>query len=174
MQYCRLQQQHLSALQSAEKYDEQFAEPEKGDTVARFVTNMGEFTVRLFPESAKAVENFVTHAQEGYYDGVIFHRVIEDFMIQGGNPAEPVARVSGGGGAEDENVPYLGTYRGALCMANRGADTNGSQFFIITSDDTEVDDYKRWNMDVDDKYKVDEAKIDKFEEVGGAVYWTIS
>ena len=158
---------------SAEKYDEQFAEPENGDTMARFVTNMGEFTVRLFPEEApKAVENFVTHAQEGYYDGVIFHRVIEDFMIQGGDPTG-----TGAGGEsiwgetfEDENVPYLGTYRGALCMANRGADTNGSQFFIITSDDTEVDDYKRWNMDVDDKYKVDEAKIDKFEEVGGAIY----
>ena len=71
----------------AAKYDEQFAEPEKGDTMARFVTNMGEFTVRLFPEAApKAVENFVTHAEEGYYDGVIFHRVIEDFMVQSGDP----------------------------------------------------------------------------------------
>ncbi len=157
----------------AAKYDEQFAEPEKGDTMARFVTNMGEFTVRLFPEAApKAVENFVTHAEEGYYDGVIFHRVIEDFMIQGGDPTG-----TGSGGEsiwgeefEDEPVPYLGTYRGALCMANRGTNTNGSQFFIITSDDTEVDDYKRWNMDVDDKYKVDEAKLDKFEEVGGAIY----
>ena len=58
---------------SAEKYDEQFAEPEKGDTMARFVTNMGEFTVRLFPDAApKAVENFVTHAQEGYYDCLLY------------------------------------------------------------------------------------------------------
>ena len=55
-------------------------------------------------------------------------------------------------------------------MANRGANTNGSQFFIVTSDDKEVFDYKRWNMDIDDKYKVDEAKLDKFAEVGGAIY----
>ena len=55
-------------------------------------------------------------------------------------------------------------------MANRGTSTNGSQFFFVTSDNKEVTDYRRWNMDVDDKYKVDEAKFDKFKEVGGAIH----
>ena len=158
---------------SAETYDKHFSEPEKGDTMAIFKTNQGEFTVRLFKKEApKAVENFVTHAKEGYYNGVTFHRVIEDFMIQGGDPqgTGQGGESIWGGTFEDEVVPYLSTYRGALCMANRGANTNGSQFFIVTSDDKEVFDYKRWNMDIDDKYKVDEAKLDKFAEVGGAIY----
>lgn len=158
---------------SAETYDKQFAEPQKGDTMAKFKTNMGEFTVRLFKQEApKAVENFVTHAEEGYYDGVIFHRVIEDFMIQGGDPTG-----TGSGGEsiwgetfEDEPCPYLSTYRGALCMANRGSNTNGSQFFIVTSEDKQITDYRRWNMDIDDKYKVDDAKFAKFSEVGGAIH----
>ena len=55
-------------------------------------------------------------------------------------------------------------------MANRGTNTNGSQFFFVTSDNKEVTDYRRWNMDVDDKYKVDEAKFDKFKEVGGTIH----
>ena len=158
---------------SAETYDKQFEDLQKGDTMAKFHTNMGDITVRLFPKEApKAVENFVTHAKEGYYDGVIFHRVIEDFMIQSGDPTG-----TGTGGEsiwgstfEDEPIPYLSTYRGALCMANRGTNTNGSQFFFVTSDNKEVTDYRRWNMDVDDKYKVDEAKFDKFKEVGGAIH----
>ncbi|MBQ7916990.1 MAG: peptidylprolyl isomerase [Firmicutes bacterium] len=158
---------------SDETYDKQFAEPQKGDTMARFVTNMGDIVIKLFPKEApKAVENFTTHAQEGYYDGVIFHRVIEDFMIQGGDPTG-----TGTGGEsiwgsffEDETCEYLAPYRGALCMANRGYNTNGSQFFIVTSTENDVFDYKRWNMDIDPKYQFDEAKLDKFKEVGGAIH----
>ncbi len=108
--------------------------PQKGDTVAVMKTNYGDISIRLFPEQApKAVENFVTHAQEGYYDGLTFHRVIDGFMIQGGDPDG-----DGTGGEsiwgddfEDEFSPLLHNLRGALSMANAGTDTNGSQFFIV-------------------------------------------
>ncbi len=107
--------------------------PQDGDTVAILHTSMGDVSVRLFPEEApKTVENFITHAQNGYYDGLTFHRVINDFMIQGGDP-----KGDGTGGEsiwgdvfEDEFDPSLGNLRGSLAMANSGADTNGSQFFI--------------------------------------------
>lgn len=97
-------------------------------------TNLGDFTLELFPEVApKTVENFVTHAKNGYYNGVIFHRVIEDFMIQGGDPTG-----TGMGGEsiygesfEDEFSEELYNIRGALSMANAGPNTNGSQFFIV-------------------------------------------
>lgn len=97
-------------------------------------TDMGSITIRLFPQFApKAVENFTTHAKNGYYDGLTFHRVIEDFMIQGGDPAG-----NGTGGEsiwkapfEDEFTDVLHNFRGALSMANSGANTNGSQFFIV-------------------------------------------
>lgn len=113
-------------------------EPAKvGDTVAIFDTNMGEITVKLFPMQApKAVENFTVHAQNGYYNGLIFHRVIKDFMIQGGDPTG-----TGMGGSsiwgeafEDEFTPELHNLRGALSMANSGPNTNGSQFFIVQAD----------------------------------------
>ena len=99
-------------------------------------TNQGDFTLELFPEVApKTVENFVTHAKNGYYDGVIFHRVIEDFMIQGGDPAG-----TGMGGEsiygrtfEDEFSREAFNLYGALSMANAGPNTNGSQFFIVTA-----------------------------------------
>ena len=108
--------------------------PAKGDITATMRTNKGDIKILLFPEaSAKAVENFVTHSKNGYYDGVVFHRVINDFMIQGGDPT-----ATGRGGEsiwgspfEDEfNVDYH-NLRGALSMANAGPNTNGSQFFIV-------------------------------------------
>mgnify|MGYP000942640949 FL=1 len=99
-------------------------------------TNQGDFTLELFPEVApKTVENFITHAKNGYYDGVIFHRVIEDFMIQGGDPTG-----TGMGGEsiygrtfEDEFSREAFNLYGALSMANAGPNTNGSQFFIVTA-----------------------------------------
>lgn len=97
-------------------------------------TTMGPIKIKLFPEQApKTVENFLTHAENGYYDGIIFHRVIEDFMIQGGDPTG-----TGMGGAsiygdtfEDEFSMELFNLKGALSMANAGPGTNGSQFFIV-------------------------------------------
>ena len=97
-------------------------------------TSMGAIKIKLFPELApKTVENFLTHAENGYYDGIIFHRIIEEFMIQGGDPTG-----TGMGGEsiygntfEDEFTMNLFNLRGALSMANAGPNTNGSQFFIV-------------------------------------------
>ncbi|MBR4727548.1 MAG: peptidylprolyl isomerase [Clostridia bacterium] len=108
--------------------------PAAGDTVATMKTTLGDIRILLFPEAApKAVENFTTHAKNGYYDGIIFHRVIPDFMIQGGDPTG-----TGRGGESiwgrsfaDEFDPDFHNIRGALSMANAGPGTNGSQFFIV-------------------------------------------
>lgn len=97
-------------------------------------TSMGTIKIKLFPKYApKAVENFEKHSKDGYYNGLIFHRVIKDFMIQGGDP-----NGNGTGGEsiyghpfEDEFSDNLFNIRGALAMANSGANTNGSQFFIV-------------------------------------------
>ena len=96
-------------------------------------TNHGAIEVELFPEDApKTVENFTTLAGKGFYDGVIFHRVIPDFMIQGG---DPTGTGSGGPGYTFEDEPNgRPVVRGALAMANAGPNTNGSQFFIVTAD----------------------------------------
>lgn len=97
-------------------------------------TNMGDMEFILFPQVApKAVENFVTHSKNGYYNGIIFHRVIKDFMIQGG---DPTGTGMGGESAfgknfEDEFSLDARNYYGALSMANAGPNTNGSQFFIV-------------------------------------------
>jgi peptidyl-prolyl cis-trans isomerase B (cyclophilin B) len=96
-------------------------------------TNHGPIEVELFDEDApKTVENFVKLAGEGFYDGVVFHRVIPDFMIQGG---DPTGTGTGGPGYtfEDEINPHP-VARGALAMANAGPNTNGSQFFIVTAE----------------------------------------
>lgn len=112
----------------------QLNEPAAGDTLAVIHTTLGDIKIRLFGEYApKTVENFTTHAKNGYYDGLKFHRVIRDFMIQGGDP-----NGNGTGGEsiyghpfEDEFHPALHNLRGALSMANAGPGTNGSQFFIV-------------------------------------------
>lgn len=97
-------------------------------------TTMGEIKIKLFPEYApKTVENFLGHAESGYYNGIIFHRVIPNFMIQGGDPTGTGMGGESiwGGVFEDECVPELINLRGALSMANAGPGTNGSQFFIV-------------------------------------------
>ncbi len=112
----------------------QTAKPSAGDTAAVMHTSLGDIKIRLFGDKApKTVENFVTHAKNGYYNGIIFHRVINDFMIQGG---DPLGTGTGGesiwgGSFEDEFTPELHNLRGALSMANAGPNTNGSQFFIV-------------------------------------------
>jgi peptidyl-prolyl cis-trans isomerase B (cyclophilin B) len=96
-------------------------------------TSKGPIAVELFDEDApKTVENFRTLARKGFYEGVIFHRVIPDFMIQGG---DPTGTGSGGPGYtfEDEFNDRK-VVRGALAMANAGPNTNGSQFFIVTAE----------------------------------------
>lgn len=111
----------------------QLDKPSVGEEVAILHTTMGDISMRFFPEAApKAVENFITHAKDGYFDGLTFHRVINNFMIQGGDP-----KGNGTGGEsiygksfEDEFSNKLFNIRGSVAMANSGADTNGSQFFI--------------------------------------------
>lgn len=128
---------------------------EKGDTVAVLKTNLGNITFKLFPNDApKTVENFTTHIKDGYYNGIIFHRVIKDFMIQGGDPTG-----TGMGGEsiygrafEDEFTPELRNYRGALSMANAGPSTNGSQFFIVQCDN------------------VSKGLIDQMKDIGGEAF----
>lgn len=115
------------------KYPQLNLENQQGST-AVLKTNQGEIKIQLFPEQAPmTVENFIRLAQKGYYDGTIFHRVISDFMIQGGDPEG-----NGTGGEsiwghpfEDELSRELFNIRGALSMANSGPNTNGSQFFIV-------------------------------------------
>jgi peptidyl-prolyl cis-trans isomerase B (cyclophilin B) len=99
---------------------------------AKLHTNHGEIDVELFDDDApKTVDNFVKLSRDGFYNGVVFHRVIDDFMIQGG---DPTGTGTGGPGYtfEDEFNQHK-VKRGALAMANAGPNTNGSQFFIVTT-----------------------------------------
>ncbi len=160
----------------------QFAEPQTGETVAEFIIkDYGSIFVRLFPEQApKAVENFLTHAREGYYDNTVFHRVIEEFMVQGGDPEG-----TGYGGRsiwwepfEDEFCEELQPFRGALCMANSGSDTNNSQFFLVQADATSVGElkqlveYQKYSfaeyLKKGYKTSITEAQIEDFLQYGGA------
>lgn len=155
----------IDFLSAAKK---QVANPQKGETIAIFhIKNYGDIKVKLFPEVApKAVENFVTHAKNGYYNGLIFHRVINDFMIQGGDPTG-----TGTGGTsiwgknfEDEFSYDLVPYRGALCMANAGANTNGSQFFI------EQAKYDESTATMLKQYGYPENILNAYKEYGGSMH----
>ncbi len=143
----------------------QITKPIKGDLVATIKTSMGDIKIKFFPEMApKTVENFTTHAKNGYYDGLIFHRVMKDFMIQGGDPTGTgtAGESIWGGKFEDEMSPFLFPYRGALCMANSGPNTNGSQFFLVqlaTADEATITSMKDGGFP--------EGMINIYKELGG-------
>ncbi|MGF9977779.1 peptidylprolyl isomerase [Viridibacillus arvi] len=115
-------------------YPQLTTEVQSNEALVEMKTTLGPIKIKLFPEHApKTVQNFLTHSENGYYDGIIFHRIIKDFMIQGGDPTG-----TGMGGEsiygstfEDEFSNDLFNIRGALSMANAGPGTNGSQFFIV-------------------------------------------
>lgn len=122
-----------AANSTDKKIGYQLDAPQKGEDIAVVTTNLGQFKIRFFPEAApKAVENFKNHSKNNYYNGLIFHRVINNFMIQTGDP-----NGNGTGGEsiwgtpfEDEFSDKLFNITGAVSMANSGKNTNGSQFFI--------------------------------------------
>ena len=102
-------------------------------TSATLETNHGSIGIELFDEDApKTVENFLKLARDGFYNGVVFHRVIENFMIQGGDPTG--TGMGGPGYQFEDEINKHPVQRGALAMANAGPNTNGSQFFIVTAD----------------------------------------
>ena len=145
----------------------QLTKPEKGDIVAIMHTTMGDIKIKLFADKTpKTFENFTTHAKNGYYNGLIFHRVIKDFMIQGGDPMG-----TGIGGEsiwgtkfEDEFTPELHNLRGALSMANAGPNTNGSQFFIVQAN-TVPENMLDQMKDLPEAFPEDCAKA--YAEMGG-------
>jgi cyclophilin family peptidyl-prolyl cis-trans isomerase len=101
-------------------------------TNATLHTNHGAIAIELFDEDApKTVENFLKLARDGFYDGVVFHRIIPDFMIQGGDPTG--TGMGGPGYTFEDEFNNHKVERGALAMANAGPNTNGSQFFIVTT-----------------------------------------
>ncbi len=141
---------------------------QSGDITATMKTTLGEIKILLFPEAApKTVENFTTHAKNGYYNGIIFHRVIPDFMIQGGDPTG-----TGRGGEsiwgrsfEDEFSVDYHNIRGALSMANAGPSTNGSQFFIVQA--KEVDSGLLSQMEQLSDRGFPSECVEDYRELGG-------
>ena len=136
----------------ADEFLPQVSEPDPDSPYATIKTSMGDIKLVLYPEAAPlTVKNFIVHAQEGYYDNLKFHRVIDGFMIQGGDP-----QGNGTGGESiygmpfrDEPNDHLHNFRGALSMANSGPYTNGSQFFIMQGgpdanvvNDASIEQYK--------------------------------
>src|SRR3982751_4822109 len=104
-------------------------------SAATLQTNHGTIAVELFDDAApKTVENFTKLSRDGFYDGVVFHRVIPDFMIQGGDPTGTGR--GGPGYTFDDEINDRPAVRGSLAMANSGPNTNGSQFFIVTAEAT--------------------------------------
>lgn len=131
-------------------------------------TNMGDMEFVLFPEVApKAVENFVTHSENGYYDGLIFHRVIQDFMIQGGDPTGTGmgGESAFGNNFEDEFSLDARNYYGALSMANAGPNTNGSQFFVVQAKSVPQSLISQMEQLKDNGFP--QEVIDNYQKVGG-------
>lgn len=144
---------------------------EKGQPVATIETTEGTVKIILFPKEApKAVENFVTHAKDGYYDGLLFHRVIDNFMIQSGDP-----KGDGTGGESIWKKPFkneisnnLYHFRGALAMANAGPDTNGSQFYIVQNKFLTADQIKNDSIQYTDSVKEAYEKLKGVPSLDGS------
>lgn len=142
--------------------------PLAGEIKAVMHTSMGDIKIRLFRDKApNAVQNFTEHAKNGYYNGLIYHRVIKDFMIQGGDPLG-----TGTGGESiwgspfaDEFTSDLHNLRGALSMANAGPNTNGSQFFIVQAKEVSEDMLEQMAEASEDMFPV--SVIDSYRENGG-------
>lgn len=135
-------QDQLKPVSNHEKIGYQLDPPQKGEEIAVVTMQSGEtFKLRFFPDEApKAVYNFKLHAIQGYYDGLTFHRIVKNFMIQGGDP-----QGDGYGGESVWGEPFADEFSanllnidGAVSMANSGANTNGSQFFINTTDGAQI------------------------------------
>jgi peptidyl-prolyl cis-trans isomerase B (cyclophilin B) len=173
--------EEIKEVEKIEKMEEQGGQnmelnqlqlPSQGEEIAIITTNYGNIKIRLFPEAApKSVENFKTHARNGYYNKVTFHRVINDFMIQGGDPEG-----TGRGGEsiwgepfEDEFDINYRNFRGALSMANAGPNTNGSQFFIVQKHEVEKDIIDQMKEAGEEK-GFPESVVKAYEELGGT-YW---
>ena len=145
---------------------------QEGNIKATMKTSKGDIGLILFPEVApKAVENFVEHAKGGYYEGVTFHRVIKDFMIQGGDPTGTGAGGESifGSAFEDEFNENYRNFYGALSMANAGPGTNGSQFFIVTANSVPEETIKEMEAAGAENGWTPEV-IEAYKEVGGA-FW---
>ena len=132
----------LATFDFSSAAEKQLAQPEKGETIAvMHVKGYGQMHMKFFEDVApKATENFITHAKEGYYDGLTFHRVINEFMIQGGDPEGTGMGGESiwGEGFGVELHPSLVPYRGSLCMAMSSLpDSIGSQFFITQANYSE-------------------------------------
>lgn len=144
-------------------------EPTGNEVNVVMETNYGTIEFMLFPNQApKAVENFVTHAEEGYYDGLTFHRVIDDFMIQGGDP-----NGNGTGGEsiwgepfENEISDQMYHFRGAICYANSGPDSNESQFYIVQAG-PEVLEEQGYTVEQLVEMGYPQNVAEKYMEIGG-------
>lgn len=162
----------MKGVTTAKQIDgfDQTAMPKKGDTIATIsVEKFGDIKVRFFEEIAPyGVKNFINHAKEGYYDGLTFHRVIDDFMIQGGDPT--------GNGTGGESIWGKEFYnelsdqalviRGSLCYANTGMDpSNGSQFFITQAKKVTEEQLKKYEEEAGLKLTDEQKKV--YLEKGG-------
>jgi peptidyl-prolyl cis-trans isomerase B (cyclophilin B) len=146
----------------------QLEKPQSGEEIAVLKTTLGTVKIRLFPEATPlAYQNFTSHIKSGYYNGISFHRVIKDFMIQGGDP-----NGNGTGGQSIWGSPFkdefrkgLYNFKGALSMANSGPNTNGSQFFIVQASSVALDYLAHWQ-----RAGLPEDAAEAYRELGGTVH----
>ncbi len=152
---------------SLPQFDQEIQEGEEIAVIT--VKGYGEIKVRFFPDEApKAVENFTTHAKEGYYDGLTFHRVIADFMIQGGDPKGDGTGGESiwGEGFGPEPSDKLYHFPGALCMAQSSMPNSiGSQFYIVQGDDVTEEYLDQLEVYYDKTYP--DIVKEKYLELGG-------